>query len=286
MNLKMIYGIVLLSFISACSGSTNDSEPENSDNVEAVVNTTSELPKKNEVQTISITGRVDVSPNSRLSVHVPVNSYLEDIPVKVGDKVKKGQLLAYLAHPDILKLQEEYLTAKSNFSVEEENYNRKQELFKTNSISRKEFLDAERNFSTAKARYERLREELKFTGLNPDSIEKGIINKITLRSPIDGAVVQINGNKGKFMGASDELMTIIDTREKWIVFQVFPDQLGSVNIGDTINFHTSGTNSNAVVKSISGATNDASRGVEVIAIPESQNGLNVGEMVYGGFTTR
>jgi len=285
MKSEIITGILFFAILTACSSEPKDVETETSDtNPVAAKETISK--QQEEKHAISITGRVDVSPNSRLSVHVPVNSYLEDIPVKIGDNVKKGQLLAYIEHPDILKLQEDYLTAKSNYAVEQENFKRKQDLFNTSSISRKEYLDAERAFSTAKARYERLQEELRFTGLDPDKTGNGIVSKIALRAPIDGTIVQIMGNKGKFMGASDELMTIIDTREKWIVFQVYPDQLGSVRIGDTISFHGVGSENTAIIKSISGATNTTSRGVEVIALPESQKDLNVGEIVYGSVTTR
>ncbi|MBK8652974.1 MAG: hypothetical protein IPN20_03410 [Haliscomenobacter sp.] len=45
---------------------------------------------------------------------------VKSIAVLEGSKVQKGQRLAVLEHPDFIKLQEEYITVKSNFSFSNE----------------------------------------------------------------------------------------------------------------------------------------------------------------------
>jgi membrane fusion protein, heavy metal efflux system len=280
MKTNALYGILLMGLLTACSSETT---PEK----EVVTSSKAKEPVKPETdseETLSITGRVDVSPNARVSIHAPINSYIQDLPVRIGDKISKGQVIAYLEHPDILKLQEDYLTSKSDFEVENENYKRKQELFSSKSISRKEFLEAEKVYSSTKARLERLSAELRFTGISPETVERGILSRIPIKSPINGMLVAIKSNKGKYMAATDEIMTIIDTRDKWIVFQVFPNQLSSIQLGDTITYHTTGNRHKAIVRSISAAMSEVSRGVEVICIPLTQQDLNVGQVVFGSIS--
>lgn len=277
----ILTGLASIIFTSCSSGSQIEEDPQEELTAEVV-----SKPQESEVGGMTITGRVEVGPNAHVSIHAPINSYIADIHVKTGDQISKGQILAYVEHPDILKLQEDYLSAKGEFEVEKENFQRKQELFKSNAVSRKEFLEAEKSFITSKARFERLAAEIEFTGVSTKDVEQVIIKRIPIRSPITGVVTEVAGNKGKFVSASDELITIIDTKDKWIVFQIFPDQLGMVENGDTLVYQKNGLEGGTVVQSISGAMNDATRGMQVVTIPLDQNSLKVGEIITGRVTTR
>lgn len=282
MKLKAIYTVLLASSLTACS---NEKAPENEPKQE-VEQAVAPVKEETTSDVTSITGRVEVSPNACISVHAPIASFVEDIPVKVGDKIAKGQVLAYIQHPDILKLQEDYLTAKSDYEVELENFGRKKDLYTSKSISRKEFLESKKVYASSKARLDRLSAELRFTGINTDAVQKGIVSRIAVKSPSNGIVSSVQTNKGKFMSATDEMMTVLDTKDKWIVFQVFADQLSLMEIGDTLSFHTSGMENKAIVESISAELSSTTRGLQVICKPLTQEGLNIGEIAYGKITTK
>ena len=92
---------------------------------------------------IKVNGSIDVPPENKASVSTFVGGYVTKIPLLIGDKVKKGQLVATLKNTEFIEIQQQYLeiTAQLNFLKNE--YNRQKTLFDEKITSQKNYLKAE-----------------------------------------------------------------------------------------------------------------------------------------------
>ena len=73
------------------------------------------------------------------SVSALIGGRVQSVEVIEGDKVRKGQVIARLSNPEFIKMQQEYLSAKSNIPFLENDYLRKKELLKDGITSSKSF---------------------------------------------------------------------------------------------------------------------------------------------------
>ena len=75
--------------------------------------------KKNLRDVVRVNGYLHVPPQNKAQVSTYVGAVVKTILVREGEFVHAGQALIELAHPDFLKLQEDYLVAKSNIVFSE-----------------------------------------------------------------------------------------------------------------------------------------------------------------------
>ena len=78
---------------------------------------------------VEANGTLEVPPQSEAAITFVVGANVVSIKVIEGDKVNKGQVVAYLSHPNIIKMQTDYLNAFSNSNFLKKNYKRQQKLY-------------------------------------------------------------------------------------------------------------------------------------------------------------
>ncbi len=63
---------------------------------------------------VKANGQLEVPPQNEATITTVVGANVVSIEVFEGDKVNKGQTVAYLSHPNIIQKQTDYLNAYSN----------------------------------------------------------------------------------------------------------------------------------------------------------------------------
>ena len=105
-------------------------------------------------------GQITATNSATLSTRMM--GFVDRIPVKVGQKVAKGQLLVAIKNADLhakkAQVEASILEAKAGFQNAEKDYQRFVNLFSQNSASQKELDDMTSRFEMAKARYEAARQ--------------------------------------------------------------------------------------------------------------------------------
>lgn len=105
---------------------------------------------------IKASGKVDAIQTADLGTRMM--GFVDKIYVKVGDKVKKGQVLLVINNTDLqaklARANAGIAEAKAGFTHAEKDYNRFKNLLAANSASQKEMDDMTTNFEMAKARLE------------------------------------------------------------------------------------------------------------------------------------
>ncbi|MEI7490808.1 MAG: efflux RND transporter periplasmic adaptor subunit [Bacteroidota bacterium] len=192
--------------------------------------------KRNLRDVLRVNGYLHVPPQNKAQVSTFMGGVVKAVLVREGDFVHQGQALIDLAHPDFLKLQEDYLVAGSNILFSRKEYERQKELAKDNIASQKAFQEAEAKYEGEKARLASLEDQLQLLNvqvkdLSPSSLQRSF----QLRSPIDGYVGKIMVNTGTFAEPQKELLTVIDNSHLHVDLMIYEKDLAKVKPGQHVN---------------------------------------------------
>jgi cobalt-zinc-cadmium efflux system membrane fusion protein len=195
---------------------------------------------RNLTTVVKINGQLEVSPKSRAEVTTLIGGTVKEINVFFGDKVKKGQVLAVLEHPDFISLQEAFAEVANNLEYLEQNYNRQKDLINANATSDKDYQKAKADYFTSKSRFEGLKSRLLLLNLSPQKVKQGeITNLISIISPINGYVNKINIKLGSFVSTKDVLFEIADNSDIHADFMVYENDVHLIKNGQKIHFTVS-----------------------------------------------
>jgi HlyD family secretion protein len=209
---------------------------------------TEKVQKRDITQTVTATGTID--PEFKVVITPEVTGEIIDLPVKEGDRVKKGQLLIkikgdqYMAQKD--RLEASLKSSEANLKMRdaelkrvELEYDRVKELQSKALASDAELETAQTNYLTAKASYEAAEANVLQSKAQLREV-MDILYKTTIYSPMDGIVTQLNVEFGERVLGSGysqgtNIMTVADLNNIEAVVDVDENDVVLVSIGDTAN---------------------------------------------------
>ena len=178
---------------------------------------------------LTVTGTV----NPDIARTVPVISLasgrIVGIYARLGDVVKKGQLLLKLRSDDISGGFANYQMAVADETLARAQYERSQELYKHGAIALNELQVAQDTEDKAKVAMDTAAEHLRLLGSSTDH-PSGIVD---ITAPVSGVITdqQVTNAAGvQSLGTSP--FTISDLSTVWIVCDVYEINLPSVHTGD------------------------------------------------------
>ncbi|MBI2794062.1 MAG: efflux RND transporter periplasmic adaptor subunit [Ignavibacteria bacterium] len=186
---------------------------------------------------LKVNGILDVPPQQKISVSVPLGGFLKSTTMLQGSRVKKGQLLAVIEHPDFIQLQQDYLEAKNQLEYAQADYERQQELAKENFTAQKTFQLARTTYQNWLAKRNGLLAKLKLINVNITNLEAGNISSTAnVYSSINGFVTQVNVNIGMYVRPTDVIFQIVDTEHLHAELTVFEKDVPFIKIGQKVRF--------------------------------------------------
>ena len=192
----------------------------------------SEIKLSEEIET---NGELELTPQNIADVHVFIGGVITKIHVIEGDKVKKGQILAVLQHPDIIKLQEDLISKSAELSYLESEYKRQEKLYNEEVGSGKEFQKIKSEYNSAKAIVDALKIKLQMLGLNAEQVVEGEIKQsIAVVSPLGGTVSHVETNVGEYVSTDKRLFQIVDNQKVHCAFKVYENDILKVKKGQEI----------------------------------------------------
>ena len=174
-----------------------------------------------------------VNPDISRTIHVTSmgSGRVVDLKVRLGDYVKKGQLLMTVSSPDLAGAMSDYQKARADEDLSRRALERAQLLYDRGALAAKD-LEASRNAEDkAKVDVTTAEQHVRILGGDPQQIG----SLISLRAPVSGTIVEQNvaGFEGvKSLDNTPNLFTIADLTQIWVVCDVFENDLGEVHVGD------------------------------------------------------
>lgn len=158
------------------------------------------------------------------------------VKVKLGDRVKKGDLLAELAVPSLSEAQAAFLTSNAALSAAKKNHEREKALLEQNLTTAREAELAEADLNKAKAESAAARARLEALGVTGG----GVGGQIKLTSPIDGTVVARHAVLGAFASSASNAFIIADTAKLVATLDVHEADLPYLHLGSEVSFTADG----------------------------------------------
>src|SRR5436190_13690101 len=221
---------------------------------------TEKAEKRSIIETVTASGKVE--PETEVKISPDVSGEIVELPVKVGDRVTKGQLLAKIkpdiyeslleradaavstAKANLLSAKARQEQAKSQLDVAELNFNRNKKLFDQEMISSAEFENIKSAFDGAKGEYEAAVQNTKAAEYNVNSADASLkesrdnLLKTSIFSPVDATISKLNNRKGeRVVGTSQfagtEIMSLSNLNEMQVNVDVNENDIVRVNLNDT-----------------------------------------------------
>ncbi|HEY9168449.1 MAG TPA: efflux RND transporter periplasmic adaptor subunit [Lutibacter sp.] len=187
--------------------------------------------------TIKVTGQLALFPQDRANISPFVGGNVRSINVIEGDKVKKGQILAYLEHPDIISMQQEFQEKNDELVFLKQDFERKKTLFEKGVSSGKEFQMAQSKFRATTSGVNALKSKLRLLGLNTTKIAEGqIYSSVPITTPINGYVEDIIVSLGDYVAPQTKIFTVSDNAKLHVDIKVYEKDISKVKIGQEIFF--------------------------------------------------
>ncbi len=189
------------------------------------------LAEKNIVTILKLNGKIDVPPHSLVSVSIPLGGYLKSSELLPGMHVKKGEIIARIEDPQYIRLQQDYLQAKTKLQFAELNYKRQKELNQSRASSDKVMQQAEADMNSHRITMNGLAQQLRLINISPEKLnENNIAESVPVRSQINGFVSKVNVNIGKYVNPTDVLFELIDPSDIHLNLKVFEKDINKLHV--------------------------------------------------------
>ncbi len=172
-----------------------------------------------ETQTFS--GIAKSSQESQLSFKV--SGIIAQIPVKVGDRVSRGQMIAQLdatdydigleqAQAQLKSAQTQITSARSQLVSSKSNYERVEKLYENNSLPLSDYEQAKTNYEATQAQYDAAEAQVNTAQKQVDAAKKQV-EYATILAPFNGVITAVFAEENEITGIGNPVATLSSDRQ-------------------------------------------------------------------------
>lgn len=192
---------------------------------------------------LQVTGTVQPVDSRVNQVRPLARGRLEDVLVKVGDRVRKGQPLARYDNIEARDLISQHAAAQAELERMKvqlvalaKQAERARKLTEIGAAAQKDYemvlaeqQSMEQNIRSQESVLDGIAARLRRFGVTPG--DDGSAAGQIIQAPFDGVILKVNSAPGKVVEPSDELFTIADLSQVWVQAEVYEKDLGRIRIG-------------------------------------------------------
>ena len=187
---------------------------------------------------VQTNGHIKVPPQNEASITAIFGSNVKLIKVIEGDKVNKGQVIAYIEHPNLINAQTRYLQLWNELSYLEKEYERKQMLFKNEVGSGKDLEKAKSEYLSVKGQLAGTAAELDMLGSSVDALKAGkVLSKVPVKSPISGFITKVNVKTGQYIAPTTAMFEVVNIDHVHADFMVYENDLSKIKEGQIVELN-------------------------------------------------
>lgn len=211
---------------------------------------------------IKANGYTTVPPQNSAEVSTLIGGTVKDIYVLEGTFVNKGKVLATIQNLEVIEMQEEYHSATANIEYLQLEYNRQKTLSDENVNPRKTFQEVKAKLAAERARAQAAKSKLDALHVST----KGSSPLVPIVAPINGYVGKINIAKGAFAQTGVSLFEVVDNSQMHLDLNVYEKDLGSISIGQVIDFVLTNQSNKSIKGKIFGINKSFSNESKTVAV--------------------
>lgn len=199
-----------------------------------------------------LNGTVAHDENKLLQVGANVRGRVVAIPVDLGTRVAKGDVLVTIESVDLGRAREELVRELSSLRVASPAYDRAKRLVEAKAISAGEFQSREGDYLSKRAAAESAERTLHLLGESQDQVDRirarvesgGASHdpqdsaSLALRAPFAGRVIERKVTPGALFEALQPLLTLADLSTVWVFMQAYEKDLALLREGVAVTIRT------------------------------------------------
>ena len=186
---------------------------------------------------LNVTGVVQPDIARAVPVISVASGRVVEVKARLGDVVKKGQLLLRVQSNDVSGAYQLYLKAVNDERLASQQLQRAQTLYEKGAIAKSALEQAEVAEQDAKVDLNAATEQLRLLGVDKDH-PSAIVD---VKAPISGVITdqQVTNAAGVQGLSGPNPFTISDLSYVWIICDVYENDLDAVRVGDVADIHLS-----------------------------------------------
>lgn len=267
------------------------------DQIKAIGVTVMPVRAQTEPIKLELTGRTAYNENSLTKIRPRFDTLVEGVLAEKGRLVKKGDPLVELYSTELAKAKNSFQINFVQWQHDKRFLNVREKLVKTGAISEQAYVDTINEESKSRLDHLTALENLRILGvpeseITPltanldDTSANDILNiadkaKMTLRSPVDGIVIQRDVVPGNIYDNDDVLLIIAPLDQLWVWANVFERDQAKVKLGQrmTIQFPFLDRAISGTVEYVASEVSKDSRAIQVRASIPNQDGQLKADML-------
>lgn len=158
----------------------------------------------------------------------------------LGDPVKKGETLAYLESRDLADARRELLETHGRLRFARDAHAREASLLEKGISSEAEVQGKKRDLDQAGLEHSSASQKLAALGVSQAARDELVaspatsLNRLALKAPFDGVVIEKEVSVGQAVGAEAHLFTVADLSSLWVDVTVYAKDLPLVEAGQKV----------------------------------------------------
>jgi membrane fusion protein, heavy metal efflux system len=163
----------------------------------------------------------------------------------LGDRVKKGELLAVLESRTLADLKSEHLATQTRLDLARGTFEREKRLWEEKISAQQDYLASRQALAEAEIAHRNAEQKLLALGLTPAALMRGGAYGLTryeIRAPIDGVVIEKHLAIGEAVKEDASIFTIADLSTVWAEMTIYPKDLSRVKLGQKVTVRASALN--------------------------------------------
>jgi len=187
---------------------------------------------------LALSGKVAYGEDRYSKISSPLQGRVVEVRVKLGDRVKAGDVLLVIDSPDITAAYSDFIKHASDLEYATRAYGLAKDLYETKALPQKDLKQAENDLVKARAEFRRGKERLlslrvPVAELDKPLAEQKITSRFEMKSPLAGTVVERTVTPGQSVGGdpTQVLFTVADLDTLQVVADVYERDLDLVKVG-------------------------------------------------------
>jgi membrane fusion protein, heavy metal efflux system len=182
-------------------------------------------------QPLSLPGTIESDPARTTNILTPLAGRMRELRVGLGDRVRRGQVLAVIESADLAQAWEDDVRARTALTLAQKTLTRQQAQLQLGTAASRDVDQARSDHDQAAAEYARTQAHLRM--LETTAGDGGHASALSVKAPFDGSIVALNSARGSMINdPTQPLMTLADLSSVWVTALVPEKDLALVSVGE------------------------------------------------------
>ena len=192
-----------------------------------------------QVPVLTAPAKVVIPPTHEYVVSASQTGLITKLNAAIGDKVKKGEVLAQLNSPDLLSMQRLYLKAVSEMQLSLLSFQRDKKLLEEGVIADRRWQETRSQYNAFVSEVNEHKQLLEISGMTISEIDRlskthQLSSQLNVHSPISGVVMERIAVAGERVDMLAPLYRIANLDELWLEINIPHERIGSIKAGDQV----------------------------------------------------